>query len=50
MGPGELPNSKVQESQRRLEGMLIQHMEAEKDTIKRIATTARSHIPEKTKY
>jgi hypothetical protein len=50
MGPGELPNPKAQESQRRLEGMLIQHMEAEKDTIKRIATTARSHIPEKTKY
>lgn len=32
-------NQRAQESLRRLDGMLIQHMEAEKDTIKRIATT-----------
>ncbi|KAF5371858.1 hypothetical protein D9615_009561 [Tricholomella constricta] len=38
-------NPKAQESLRKLDGMLIQHMEAEKDTIKRIATTARSNIP-----
>jgi len=44
------PNQKAQESLRRLDGMLIQHMEAERDTIKRIATTARSHIPAKTKF
>ena len=39
------PNQNAQESLRKLDGMLIQHMEAEKDTIKRIATTARSSIP-----
>ncbi|KAF8227268.1 hypothetical protein L208DRAFT_1441552 [Tricholoma matsutake] len=50
VGPGErLPNQKAQESLRKLDGMLIQHMEAEKDTIKRIATTARSHVPSKDK-
>ncbi|KAF8992854.1 hypothetical protein BDQ17DRAFT_1369018 [Cyathus striatus] len=32
-------DQRAQESLRRLDGMLIQHMEAEKDTIKRIATT-----------
>ncbi|CAA7267143.1 unnamed protein product [Cyclocybe aegerita] len=32
-------SQKAQESLRRLDGMLIQHMEHEKDTIKRIATT-----------
>jgi hypothetical protein len=32
-------NQKAQESLRKLDGMLIQHMEDEKDTIKRIATT-----------
>ena len=32
-------NQRAQESLRRLDGMLIQHMEDEKDTIKRIATT-----------
>lgn len=41
-------NQKAQESLRKLDGMLIQHMEDEKDTIKRIATTmkqtADSHI------
>ncbi|KAF8899946.1 hypothetical protein CPB84DRAFT_1847508 [Gymnopilus junonius] len=31
-------NQKAQESLRKLDGMLIQHMEVEKDTIKRIAT------------
>ncbi|KAJ7494677.1 hypothetical protein B0H11DRAFT_1857677 [Mycena galericulata] len=36
-------NQKAQESLRRLDGMLIQHMEAEKDTIKRIATTLQSN-------
>ncbi|KAG6810489.1 hypothetical protein H0H92_011669 [Tricholoma furcatifolium] len=36
-------NPKAQESLRKLDGMLIQHMEAEKDTIKRIAATARSN-------
>ncbi|TFK72923.1 hypothetical protein BDN72DRAFT_887027 [Pluteus cervinus] len=35
-------SQRAQESLRRLDGMLIQHMEAEKDTIKRIATTLRS--------
>jgi hypothetical protein len=34
-------DQRVQESLRRLDGMLIQHMEAERDTIKRIATSAR---------
>ena len=33
-------NSTAQESLRKLDGMLIQHMEAERDTIKRIATSA----------
>ncbi|KAF8149856.1 hypothetical protein B0H34DRAFT_801992 [Crassisporium funariophilum] len=32
-------NQKAQESLRKLDGMLLQHMEDEKDTIKRIATT-----------
>jgi len=32
-------NQRAQESLRKLDGMLIQHMEDEKDTIKRIATT-----------
>ena len=32
-------NQRAQESLRKLDGLLIQHMEAEKDTIKRIATT-----------
>jgi hypothetical protein len=32
-------NQRAQESLRRLDGMLVQHMEAEKDTIKRIATS-----------
>jgi hypothetical protein len=51
VGPREWPpNQKAQESLRKLDGMLIQHMEAEKDTIKRIATTARSHIPAKTQF
>jgi hypothetical protein len=51
VGQGEWPpNPKAQESLRKLDGMLIQHMEAEKDTIKRIATTARSHIPPKNKF
>lgn len=33
-------NQRAQESLRKLDGMLIQHMETEKDTIKRIATSA----------
>ncbi|KAJ7637711.1 hypothetical protein DFH06DRAFT_1335860 [Mycena polygramma] len=37
-------NQTAQESQRRLDGMLIQHMEAEKDTIRRIATTLQSNL------
>lgn len=36
-------NQRAQESLRRLDGMLIQHMEAEKDTLKRIATTLHSN-------
>ncbi|KAJ7727283.1 hypothetical protein DFH07DRAFT_1066546 [Mycena maculata] len=36
-------SQKAQESLRRLDGMLIQHMEAEKDTIKRIATNLQSN-------
>ncbi|KAJ7170616.1 hypothetical protein C8R43DRAFT_1059155 [Mycena crocata] len=36
-------SQRAQESLRRLDGMLIQHMEAEKDTIKRIATTLQSN-------
>ncbi|KAH0585420.1 hypothetical protein H2248_008661 [Termitomyces sp. 'cryptogamus'] len=35
-------NPKAQESLKKLDGMLIQHMAAERDTIKRIAATARS--------
>ncbi|KAG6917008.1 hypothetical protein DXG01_004273 [Tephrocybe rancida] len=38
-------NPQAQESLKKLDGLLIQHMETEKDTIKRIATTARSTIP-----
>ncbi|KAG5638905.1 hypothetical protein H0H81_008966 [Sphagnurus paluster] len=38
-------NPKAQESLKKLDGLLLQHMETEKDTIKRIATTARSNIP-----
>ncbi|KAJ7104211.1 hypothetical protein B0H15DRAFT_942212 [Mycena belliarum] len=37
-------NQRAQESLRRLDGMLIQHMEAEKDTIKRIATNLQSNV------
>ncbi|KAF9468148.1 hypothetical protein BDZ94DRAFT_1294609 [Collybia nuda] len=37
-------HQKAQESLRRLDGMLLQHMETEKDTIKRIATSVRSNI------
>jgi hypothetical protein len=36
-------SQKAQESLRRLDGMLIQHMETEKDTIRRIATTLQSN-------
>ncbi|KAJ7475795.1 hypothetical protein FB451DRAFT_1244782 [Mycena latifolia] len=36
-------SQRAQESLRRLDGMLIQHMEAEKDTIKRIATNLQSN-------
>ncbi|KAJ7650347.1 hypothetical protein FB45DRAFT_1050378 [Roridomyces roridus] len=36
-------SQKAQESMRRLDGLLIQHMEAEKDTIKRITTTIQSN-------
>lgn len=36
-------SSRTQESLKRLDGMLLQHMEAEKDTIKRIATTLRTN-------
>ncbi|RDB26279.1 hypothetical protein Hypma_006504 [Hypsizygus marmoreus] len=44
-------NQKAQESLRKLDGMLIQHMEAEKDTIKRIAaTTVRANIPVDTRF
>jgi hypothetical protein len=32
-------SQKAQESMKKLDGMLLQHMEAEKDTIKRIATS-----------
>ncbi|TFK27209.1 hypothetical protein FA15DRAFT_754509 [Coprinopsis marcescibilis] len=39
--PSWQPNPKAQESLRKLDGMLLQHMETEKDTIKRIATTAK---------
>jgi hypothetical protein len=38
-------NQRAQESLRRLDGMLIQHMEDEKDTIKRIATTLKQTSP-----
>ena len=38
-------NQRAQESLRRLDGMLIQHMEDEKDTIKRIATTLKQTPP-----
>ena len=38
-------NQRAQESLRRLDGMLIQHMEDEKDTIKRIATTLKHTSP-----
>ncbi|EAU85486.2 hypothetical protein CC1G_06387 [Coprinopsis cinerea okayama7 len=41
-----VPSSwKAQESLRKLDGMLLQHMEAEKDTIKRIATTVKQSNP-----
>ena len=36
-------SSKAQESMRKLDGLLLQHMEAEKDTIKRIATTLKAN-------
>jgi hypothetical protein len=36
-------SQRAQESLRRLDGMLIQHMEAEKNTIKRIATNLQSN-------
>ncbi|GLB40196.1 hypothetical protein LshimejAT787_0800670 [Lyophyllum shimeji] len=47
VGPasGWRADPKVQESSKKLDGMLIQHMEAEKEKIKKIATTARSNIP-----
>ena len=38
-------SQRAQESLRRLDGMLIQHMEDEKDTIKRIATTLKQTSP-----
>ena len=38
-------SQRAQESLRRLDGMLIQHMEDEKDTIKRIATTLKQTPP-----
>ena len=38
-------NQRAQESLRKLDGMLIQHMEDEKDTIKRIATTLKQSSP-----
>ena len=38
-------NQRAQESLRKLDGMLIQHMEDEKDTIKRIATTLKQTSP-----
>lgn len=38
-------NQRAQESLRRLDGLLIQHMEDEKDTIKRIATTLKQTTP-----
>ncbi|TFK40304.1 hypothetical protein BDQ12DRAFT_734302 [Crucibulum laeve] len=38
-------NQRAQDSLRKLDGMLIQHMEAEKDTIKRIATTMKQTHP-----
>jgi hypothetical protein len=38
-------SQRAQESLRRLDGMLIQHMEDEKDTIKRIATTMKQTSP-----
>ncbi|KAF8896270.1 hypothetical protein BD779DRAFT_1494950 [Infundibulicybe gibba] len=37
-------NQRAQESLKKLDGMLIQHMETEKDTIKRIATTVHSNL------
>jgi len=40
-------NQRAQESLRKLDGMLIQHMEDEKDTIKRIATTLKQIPPSK---
>ncbi|KAJ6513324.1 hypothetical protein C8R45DRAFT_343169 [Mycena sanguinolenta] len=36
-------NQKAQESMRQLDGLLIQHMEAEKDKLRRIATTLQSN-------
>jgi hypothetical protein len=38
-------NQRAQESLRKLDGMLIQHMEDEKDTIRRIATTLKQTLP-----
>jgi len=38
-------NSKAEESSRKLDGMLIQHMEAEKDRMRRIASTVRLNRP-----
>lgn len=38
-------SQRAQESLRKLDGMLIQHMEDEKDTIKRIATTLKQTSP-----
>ena len=38
-------NQRAQESLRKLDGMLIRHMEDEKDTIKRIATTLKQTPP-----
>ncbi|KAF8807024.1 hypothetical protein BYT27DRAFT_7338957 [Phlegmacium glaucopus] len=40
-------NQRAQASLRKLDGMLIQHMEDEKDTIKRIATTLKQTSPSK---
>ncbi|KAF8071721.1 hypothetical protein FPV67DRAFT_1622263 [Lyophyllum atratum] len=45
VGPVAAWRTGAQESAKKLDGMLLQHMETEKDTIKRIATTARSNIP-----
>lgn len=44
-GPAAPSSWRAHESLRKLDGMLLQHMETEKDTIRRIATTAKQNQP-----